>query len=75
MPQWAQAAVRVGVSAQVYSYAKASDANAKDKILILDEAHFVKNPKAQRTRAVRGLVRTARFTIALTGVVIVPVWD
>ncbi len=37
------------------------------ELLVIDEAHYVKNPTAQRTRAVRDLCRTVERVLFLTG--------
>lgn len=39
----------------------------KPKILICDEAHFLKSPRAQRTRATKALAKQCKFMIGLTG--------
>lgn len=36
-------------------------------LLIIDEAHFIKNPKSQRTMAIKALSRKAKHCIMLTG--------
>src|SRR5690606_15253616 len=35
--------------------------------VVVDEAHFAKNPEAQRTRAVRDVVRRARHVVLMSG--------
>ncbi len=67
VPSWQEKAQECGVSAEVFSYAKADRANALGKLLIIDEAHYVKNKSAQRTQAVRRLVNQAEKVLALTG--------
>ena len=37
------------------------------KTLILDEAHFCKNPKARRTKAVKKIARKFKYKIAISG--------
>jgi len=67
VPSWQEKAQECGVLAEVYSYAKADRANAIGRLLILDEAHYIKNKSAQRTKAVRRLVAQAKNVLALTG--------
>jgi SWI/SNF-related matrix-associated actin-dependent regulator 1 of chromatin subfamily A len=43
----------------------------KADLLVVDEAHFVKNQKAQRTQAVRKVAQSARRKVLLTGTPIV----
>jgi SWI/SNF-related matrix-associated actin-dependent regulator 1 of chromatin subfamily A len=67
VPSWQEKAQECGVRAEVFSYAKADKAQATGKLLILDEAHYIKNKGAQRTKAVRRLVAQAEKVLALTG--------
>jgi SWI/SNF-related matrix-associated actin-dependent regulator 1 of chromatin subfamily A len=67
MPSWQEKAQECGIAAEVFSYAKADRAKATGKLLILDEAHYIKNKSAQRTKAVRRLVGEAEKVLALTG--------
>jgi SWI/SNF-related matrix-associated actin-dependent regulator 1 of chromatin subfamily A len=67
VPSWQEKAQKCGVVAEVFSYAKADRANAFGKLLILDEAHYIKNKSAQRTKEVRRLVGQAEKVLALTG--------
>lgn len=67
VPSWQEKARECGVKAEVFSYAKADRANAKGRLLVLDEAHYIKNKSAQRTKAVRRLVVQAEKVLALTG--------
>jgi SWI/SNF-related matrix-associated actin-dependent regulator 1 of chromatin subfamily A len=67
VPSWEEKARECGVNAEVFSYAKADRAKAVGKLLILDEAHYIKNRSAQRTKAVRRLVAQAEKVLALTG--------
>lgn len=39
----------------------------KPAALVIDECHLIKNPRAERSKAVRRLARTVRCTIALSG--------
>jgi len=39
----------------------------KPKTIILDEAHYIKNSKAQRTRAAKAIARRCKYVIPLTG--------
>ena len=64
---WQEKAEECGIKALVFSYAKADRANATGKLLIIDEAHYIKNKSAQRTKAVRRLVNEAEKVLALTG--------
>jgi len=41
--------------------------NTSDALIILDEAHYIKNPTSKRTRTIRQLVATASHVLALTG--------
>jgi SWI/SNF-related matrix-associated actin-dependent regulator 1 of chromatin subfamily A len=67
VPSWREKAQECGVVAEVFSYAKADRAEATGKLLIIDEAHYIKNKGAQRSKAVRGLVAQAVKVLALTG--------
>ena len=67
VPSWQEKARECGIAAEVFSYAKADKAKATGKMLILDEAHYIKNKSAQRTKAVRRLVADAEKVLALTG--------
>jgi SWI/SNF-related matrix-associated actin-dependent regulator 1 of chromatin subfamily A len=67
VPSWQEKAQECGIAAEVFSYAKADRAKATGKLLILDEAHYIKNKSAQRTKAVRRLVGEAEKVLALTG--------
>jgi SWI/SNF-related matrix-associated actin-dependent regulator 1 of chromatin subfamily A len=67
IPSWQEKAQECGIAAEVFSYAKADRAKATGKLLILDEAHYIKNKRAQRTKAVRRLVGEADKVLALTG--------
>ena len=40
---------------------------AKPSCLVFDEAHYIKNPDARRTRRSLGLIRTCERTVLLTG--------
>lgn len=42
------------------------------KILVLDECHFIKNPKAKRTKAVQYLRKYIKYMVGLTGT---PIYD
>ena len=67
VPSWQEKAQECGLAAEVFSYAKADRAKATGKMLIIDEAHYIKNKSAQRTKAVRRLVNEAEKVLALTG--------
>ena len=67
VPSWQEKAQECGLAAKVFSYAKADRAKATGKMLIIDEAHYIKNKTAQRTKAVRRLVNQAEKVLALTG--------
>ena len=67
VPSWQEKAQEFGLAAEVFSYAKADRAKATGKMLIIDEAHYIKNKSAQRTKAVRRLVNEAEKVLALTG--------
>ena len=67
VPSWQEKAQECGIVAEVFSYAKADRAKAAGKMLIIDEAHYIKNKSAQRTKAVRRLVNEAEKVLALTG--------
>jgi SWI/SNF-related matrix-associated actin-dependent regulator 1 of chromatin subfamily A len=67
VPSWQEKAHECDIAAEVFSYAKADRAKATGKMLILDEAHYIKNKSAQRTKAVRRLVADAEKVLALTG--------
>jgi SWI/SNF-related matrix-associated actin-dependent regulator 1 of chromatin subfamily A len=67
VPSWQEKAQECGIAAEVFSYTKADRAKATGKLLILDEAHYIKNKSAQRTKAVRRLVGEAEKVLALTG--------
>lgn len=43
----------------------------KPKAIILDEVHYIKNQKAQRTKAVRSLTKTSDYLIGLSGTPII----
>jgi SWI/SNF-related matrix-associated actin-dependent regulator 1 of chromatin subfamily A len=43
----------------------------KPELIIIDESHFVKNNSAQRTKALKKLVRVSKYIIALSGTPIV----
>jgi hypothetical protein len=57
VPSWQEKAQECGIAAEVFSYAKADRAKATGKLLILDEAHYIKNKSAQRTKAVQAFSR------------------
>jgi len=67
VPMWREALEAWEVKGDVVSYAKAASAQSEGRLLILDEAHYVKNPQAQRTKAVAAHARRARFVLAMTG--------
>jgi len=67
VPSWQEKAQECGIAAEVFSYAKADRAKANRKMLIIDEAHYIKNKSAQRTKTVRRLVMEAEKVLALTG--------
>ena len=67
VPSWQEKAQECGVTANIFSYAKANRKTASGKLLIIDEAHYIKNRSAKRTKAVRGLVSQAEKVLALTG--------
>jgi SWI/SNF-related matrix-associated actin-dependent regulator 1 of chromatin subfamily A len=67
VPSWQEKAQECGIAAEVFSYAKADRAKATGKLLVIDEAHYIKNKSAQRTKAVRRLVAEADKVLALTG--------
>lgn len=53
-----------------YEEAKKYLTGLKDRkwdLVIVDEAHLIKNEKAQRTKAVHEIAKTARMKVALTG--------
>lgn len=81
LPQWAQSVARwaarpvvirpttamvEGWSLHNYEIAKKVQVDGTFT-LIVDEGHFVKNPKAQRTKAVLALARRAQRVLVLTG--------
>ncbi len=41
--------------------------NAEVAMLVVDEAHYIKNPKAERTKVVAGVARSAQRALFLTG--------
>lgn len=67
VPSWQEKVQECGVAAEVFSYAKADRAKATGKLLILDEAHYIKNKGAKRTKVVRQLAAEAKNVLALTG--------
>ena len=67
VPSWQEKAQECGLAAEVFSYAKADRAKATGKMLIIDEAHYIKNRRAKRTKAVRRLVVDASKVLGLTG--------
>jgi SWI/SNF-related matrix-associated actin-dependent regulator 1 of chromatin subfamily A len=67
VPSWQEKAQECGITAEVFSYAKADRAKAEGRMLIIDEAHYIKNKSAQRTKEVRRLVGEAAKVLALTG--------
>jgi SWI/SNF-related matrix-associated actin-dependent regulator 1 of chromatin subfamily A len=67
VPSWQEKVQECGVVAEVFSYAKADRAKATGKLLILDEAHYIKNKGAKRTKVVRQLAAEAKNVLALTG--------
>jgi SWI/SNF-related matrix-associated actin-dependent regulator 1 of chromatin subfamily A len=67
VPSWQEKAQECGIVAEVFSYAKADRAKAEGRMLIIDEAHYIKNKSAQRTKEVRRLVEEAAKVLALTG--------
>lgn len=54
----------------IYSYGKIPNTISKDAILILDESHYCKNLKAQRTQKILKLCQTASRVWMLTGTVL-----
>jgi SWI/SNF-related matrix-associated actin-dependent regulator 1 of chromatin subfamily A len=50
-----------------YDILKKLPADASWDLLILDEAHYAKNPKAQRTKLAQAISRRCKRTLALTG--------
>jgi SWI/SNF-related matrix-associated actin-dependent regulator 1 of chromatin subfamily A len=50
-----------------YDILKKLSDDATFDLLILDEAHYTKNPKSQRSKAVKALVSRCKRTLALTG--------
>jgi SWI/SNF-related matrix-associated actin-dependent regulator 1 of chromatin subfamily A len=67
VPSWQEKAQECDIVAEVFSYAKADRAKADGRMLIIDEAHYIKNKSAQRTKEVRRLVGEAEKVLALTG--------
>jgi SWI/SNF-related matrix-associated actin-dependent regulator 1 of chromatin subfamily A len=67
VPSWQEKSRECGIDAEVFSYAKADRAKAEGRMLIIDEAHYIKNKSAQRTKEVRRLVGEAAKVLALTG--------
>lgn len=50
-----------------YERLKVVPEDARFDLLVVDEAHYAKNPKAQRSKAVARLARRARHVLLLTG--------
>lgn len=50
-----------------YDILKKLPANASYDLLILDEAHYAKNPKSARTKLVQALAKRCTHVVALTG--------
>ena len=50
-----------------YERLKAIPKDARFDLLVVDEAHYAKNPKAQRSKAVAQLARCSRHVLLLTG--------
>ncbi len=57
----------VSVTIINYDILKKLPEDANYDLLILDEAHYAKNPKAQRTKAIQAIARRCRKVLALTG--------
>lgn len=66
---WKREAAMVGVEIQVYSWAKVPAVPTHDFVLIADEAHYMQNLKAQRTKAALALTESQHCIAAymLTG--------
>ena len=71
--KWYAEARGVGVDIQVFSWAKVPDKleldnlNYKRIILIVDEAHYMKSPEAQRTRNLLDIRKYAQWRLLLSG--------
>jgi SNF2 family DNA or RNA helicase len=64
---WRSEAARAGVDARVYSYDEFRRIpRTRGRVLIVDEAHYIKNPTATRTAVVRAAAREAARTWLLT---------
>lgn len=55
-----------GICILTFNGARTTDVTGAD-VLIVDEAHYVKNPEAQRSRAVKQLIHASSHAILLTG--------
>jgi SNF2 family DNA or RNA helicase len=64
LQQWASAG---GVAIMTYGMAARMSLPMRPELLIIDEAHYVKNPDAQRSKAVRSLVGHDDRAVFLTG--------
>lgn len=62
--EWARSG---GVAVTTFDTLKALQIPVHPDLLVVDEAHYIKNPSTQRTRVVRAVLDTSEYVVLLSG--------